>query len=96
MANCPINHGVHAGSDRFMLFFHESEKPNEPLPMPETLENHAVSYVAEGSENDPDEIVSIRQDVLTELLIKAAKWDTIAPKLQCLSDFFNDLKGGKP
>jgi len=42
------------------------------------------------------ECVQISPDRLAELESKAAKWDTIAPKIQYLSDIFEDLKKMKP
>lgn len=40
-------------------------------------------------------MVTLSPDDYEVLCSKAAKWDTIAPKLQCLSDIFTDLKGAK-
>jgi len=60
-----------------------SHQPQEKQrPLPETL---------------PDTVafVSITPKRLAELEAKAAKWDTISPKIQYLSDFFEDLKTGK-
>jgi len=74
-----------------------ANSPINPIYMSHLTKEEWADHSRRLPETLPETVafVSITHERLAELEAKAAKWDTISPKIQYLSDFFEDLKTGK-